>query len=200
MVPVLSASVSARNGKQNALKLTSFVDLEHSRFWWNCFCLATTCCTRKRTKKTKFCCTRAAIATTNKKPTRTAFMSTKLCTKSSKSNPFLSKYLNVDGKKTRVLIILLTLFIPVNWHTSCRTSFRIQHCHGLKIMLAQSAVTEKRYFSKHKLAALKRKWDCTTSAPTQTAHIDGPNKYSPNIHQNAYAICNKLASRPLFYE
>ena len=42
----------------------------------------TTCCTRKRTRRTKCWCTRAEIVTTNRSPTTTAFTLTKSCTKS----------------------------------------------------------------------------------------------------------------------
>lgn len=43
-----------------------------------------TCYIPRKTKRTRFCCTPAEIATTRPRPTATAFMLTKLCMKSSK--------------------------------------------------------------------------------------------------------------------
>lgn len=45
---------------------------------------AITCCTRRKTRRTSFCFTRAEIVTTKPKPTATASTLTKSCTKLSK--------------------------------------------------------------------------------------------------------------------
>lgn len=71
--------------------------------------------------------------------------------------------------------VLFICILSVNWPTLCPMLFRIQHCHVRKIMPAQSVAIAKRYFSKHKPDAPKKRWDCITCAPTQTVRIDGLN-------------------------
>lgn len=71
-----------------------------------CIISATTCCTQRKTKKTKSCCTPVETVTTNKRPIRIAFMWTKLCTKLSK---FCQTFGKCDESNFQIIFIVFLL-------------------------------------------------------------------------------------------